>query len=925
ELYGYSLEELIGADARMLRAEQASGSFDQVWQDLRNSSAKLYETQHRKKDGTLIDVEVSSRRLQIGDKVFVQAIVRDISARVRAEEAQKRHYALVKLLGDLAACANEARTPEEALRTSVRLICEHGRWSAGHAVTFTADATFSAPVASVWHPEHDAGLAAFRHHRNERSSEPSDVCLLYASIARKQPVWIAKLSEAPASQEVDLLRQAGIESAVAFPVLLQDRVVALLEFFSREARVPDQLFLDNIGNITSHLLRPIERFHATAANAALAAVVASSDDAIISRDMDRRIVSWNAGAERLFGYTAEEAIGRNISMLIPPDMEADAAASRERLKEGLTVKSHDVVRLAKDGRRIDVSLTQSPIRNESRQMVGVSLIFHDISERKQAMLVQERLAALVESSNDAIVTRTVEGDITSWNAGAARMFGYTAEEAIGRRLSFLLPPSGIAMLERVNERLIAGEPVAPFRSTRLTKDGRRIEALVSVSLVRGKSGDIEGASVIFQDVSRLKQAELALTESEERFRAAFDQAAVGMALHTVGDVAPRWVRVNRTLCEILGYTEEELLASGPFDVTPEENRSESRDYMRKLIAGELPGYIRERRYRRKDGNIIWGKVSASLVRDAQGTVTHVMSVIEDITPQKIAEQALEEAQQELELAVNSASIGIWDWNPVTDEMFFSREWKALLGYDDAEIPNEKSEWERLCHPDDLSRAYAVLDECMRDPLAKYDVEVRMRHKDGSYRWVLSRASIYRDAEGRPVRVIGAHVDITERKKTEAQLARLTDFYAASSQTSEAIIRIGDRQQLFQRICEIAVENTGLLMAWIGLVEDDSGWIRPVAVAGAAADYVRGLEISIREDLLSGQGPSGRAIREGMPHLTRDFDTSISTTPWRLRAREFGIRSSAVFPLSEQGKVCGCLCLYAAEADFFDPELTQLLQ
>jgi PAS domain S-box-containing protein len=471
------------------------------------------------------------------------------------------------------------------------------------------------------------------------------------------------------------------------------------------------------------------RLHAQEERARLAAIVESADDAIVSSDLDRIIESWNPAAERLFGYTAAEAVGRHLRMVMPPDMDEDIEASLARVAGGETVRSHDVVRLTKDGRRIDVSVTRSPVMDQSGRVIGIARIYRDIAEQKRAAAAQQRLAAIVEHSNDAMVTRTMDGTVTSWNAGAARMFGYSPEEAVGRHVSFLHPPGNVPAIEWANEHLCRGESVPPFRSERLTKDGRSIDVLTSLSPLRGPSGQVEGASLIFQDISQLRRAEIALSESEERLRAAFEQAAVGMALRSADPEHPRWLRVNQKMCEILGYTEAELLQLTPLDLTPPEDRADSIENSRKLLDGRLPAYTRDKRYLRKDGTAIWVNLSLSLVRNKDGLPLHVIAVFEDITARKAAEDALAEAQGKLEVAIASAGVGFWERNLRTGEVTYTREWKAQLGYADDEIENAVRDWERLCHPDDLARSNAVVQAALREKRATFDNEFRLRHKD----------------------------------------------------------------------------------------------------------------------------------------------------------------------------------------------------
>jgi PAS domain S-box-containing protein len=171
----------------------------------------------------------------------------------------------------------------------------------------------------------------------------------------------------------------------------------------------------------------------------LASIVESSDDAIVSKDLDGTIISWNHGAERLFGYTGEEAIGKPVTILIPPDRENEEPEILSRIRHGERIDHYETVRRCKDGRLIDISLTVSPLRSADGQIVGASKIARDITERRQTEQAAQRLAAIIESSDDAILTKDLNGIITSWNRGAERLFGYTADEAIGKPITMLIP------------------------------------------------------------------------------------------------------------------------------------------------------------------------------------------------------------------------------------------------------------------------------------------------------------------------------------------------------------------------------------------------------------------------------------------------------------------------------------------------------
>ena len=256
-----------------------------------------------------------------------------------------------------------------------------------------------------------------------------------------------------------------------------------------------------------------------------------------------------------------------------------------------------------------------------------------------------RLAAIVDDAHVAILSRDLEGKVTYWNRGAELLLGYTAAEAIGRHVSFLHAGNFPTTVEENTERALKGVIVPPHQSKRLTKSGRVIDVLVSRSIVRDADGRVVGVSVIFQDITPLKQAEAAVRESEQRFLATFEQAGVGMGLRSMDPREPRWLRVNQKLCDILGYTREELLKLTSVDLTPEDEKQAAVEYNERLLSGEVASYSREKRYVRKDGSTIWAHITVSCVRGSAETPGYLISVVQDITQAKEAEQRLNQLAQ----------------------------------------------------------------------------------------------------------------------------------------------------------------------------------------------------------------------------------------------------------------------------------------
>ncbi len=258
----------------------------------------------------------------------------------------------------------------------------------------------------------------------------------------------------------------------------------------------------------------------------LAQVVESSDDAIVSKDLDGTIRSWNRAAERMFGYTADEAVGRSIRMIIPADRQAEEDTVLSRIRAGKAVAHFETIRQRKDGTLIPISLTVSPIRDGAGKVVGASKIARDIGDRKRADVATRRLAAVIESSDDAIITKNLGSIITSWNPAAERMFGYTEAEALGRSIRMLIPQDLQDEEDTVLAKIRAGEVVDHYETVRQRKDGTLVSISLTVSPIRNDAGDVVGASKIARDVS----------ERSRLLAAAREHAATTQKLSDVGAV-----------------------------------------------------------------------------------------------------------------------------------------------------------------------------------------------------------------------------------------------------------------------------------------------------------------------------------------------------------------------------------------------------
>jgi PAS domain S-box-containing protein len=241
--------------------------------------------------------------------------------------------------------------------------------------------------------------------------------------------------------------------------------------------------------------------------AMVAAIVDSSDDAIVTKDLDGTIMTWNAGAERVFGYTADEIVGKPVLTLLPPERYAEEDYILSALRRGERIDHFETVRVRKDGERIDISLSVSPIKDATGRIVGAAKIARDITLRKRVDEAQARLVAIVAFAEDAIVAKDLDGIITDWNPAAEKLYGYTAAEMVGQPMRRLLPRDREPEEDHILATLRRGDRIDHFETVRVSKDGAPVHVSISVSPVRDWKGRIIGAANIARDVSERKRIE----------------------------------------------------------------------------------------------------------------------------------------------------------------------------------------------------------------------------------------------------------------------------------------------------------------------------------------------------------------------------------------------------------------------------------
>ena len=286
--------------------------------------------------------------------------------------------------------------------------------------------------------------------------------------------------------------------------------------------------------------------------ALLVQIVSSSSDAIISYALDGTITSWNPAAERIYGHTAAEMVGTTLKgrlgEFVAPEKIAEELKIAERVAAGEAVPPFEAVRTRKDGTFVSVFVSVSPIHDANGAVIGVARTVRDISERKTHEVQKALLGAIVESSNDAIYTKTLEGTITSWNSAAEALFGYTADEIMGRSVLTLFTPDNVPEEAKIVAKIRAGETIRHYETVRVRKNGTRIHVSVTVSPLRGPRGEIVGVSNTVRDITERKAYEARLKSMQD------DLTHVGR-LNELGQVSAGIAHeLNQPLTAMLNYS-----------------------------------------------------------------------------------------------------------------------------------------------------------------------------------------------------------------------------------------------------------------------------------------------------------------------------------------------------------------------------------
>ena len=521
-MFGWSASEAIGQPIATITPQPHHGLLQPLFERAaRGEPVGQVEDCYLRRDGTCIDTAgtLVAIRDANGDTAFFALTLWDITQQKQLKREVRQKAALTELLDALARAANESATSESTLQDCLERICDYGQWMLGRIGTFAPGQPKGVPQSSIWNCAQPARFDEFIRISNSLDHSLPSGRFTDLALREKKAVWASDFLAVSESGRLASAEKFGIRCGFVFPVVVGGEALAFLEFFADEVRDPDSAFLEAINSVASQLARVIERERAEDARAQFAAIVETSDDAIISRAPDGTVLSWNAGAEKMFGYSAAEMLGHNVSIIRPPHRQDEPQHSAWLLQQGKPVPPFETIRIARDGHPLHVQISVSAIRDAAGNVVRITAIIRNVTERKQA---EQEIARLNQSLEQRVRERTRQLEAANKELEA---FSYSVSHDLRAPLRGIDGFSQL-LLKKYADHLDATGSDYLLRIRRASlRMGKLIDDLLQLSRVSRSQIKLEPV-----DLSRLARSILAELQGREPERMVVTEVQDGIEL-----------------------------------------------------------------------------------------------------------------------------------------------------------------------------------------------------------------------------------------------------------------------------------------------------------------------------------------------------------------------------------------------------------
>ena len=519
-------------------------------------------------------------------------------------------------------------------------------------------------------------------------------------------------------------------------------------------------------------------------------------------DNKRNILDANLALESILGFTRSDLLNaknetRKYLRSNGTEMPAEEFPSVRALKEKGLIQSSEIGIIKEDGSTIWTDVSAIALPFSDGQAV---IITRDITESKKTEEKLRNLANIVESSNDAIITKSLDGIITSWNKGAEQIYGYSAKEIMGKPIAILEPSILVEETKELAELIEQGDQIHHYETLRSRKDGRVINVSLTLSPIFDASEKLTAISVIARDITRSKKAEEKLQKSEERYRIATEQTGQVVYEYDLRTDKSTWAGAIE---EVTGYSFEEFQKLGK-EVWMKNIHLTDMNRMDKKFSGmgTTGGRFKdELRLRKKDGTCIYIENNGVWLTDYECQTYGAVGVLKDISEIKLAIKNLEDNERKYRSFIQNFHGIAFQLDENFVPVFLHGAVEEITGYSEEEFMS-RIKWEDIIHPDDLSLILKEEEKSRSSPAAGYEeIEFRIKHRDGRIRWVNEIYQKIQREDGKPEFYQGTIYDTTEKKETENFLANIE-----TARKKEIHHRIKNNLQVISSLLDLQAEK-----------------------------------------------------------------------------------------------------------------------
>jgi PAS domain S-box-containing protein len=747
KLLGYEMSDIKHLNVQDWDRAITPEAYQELMKALSSGEPISIERLHTRKDGSTYEASITAVMMKLGGEELVYASVRDVTQ-------EKRHHLEVEQIKD---SLKRAQSIAKIGNWELDLITNELYWSDEIYHIFELD-------TSTFSPSYEAFLDAIHPDDRDMVNEAytkavenhTEYQIQHRLLVNGKIKYVEEHAEHLYNEEGKVIKSLGTVQDITTHTLQAQQISTQSQKYS------------NLINLT------YDGVH----------VLTTKGD----------MVECSHAFATMLGYTYEEALKLNVR-------DWDAQIPTDQLPEVIKDLIQNPRKFTTQHRRKDGKVLTVEVNAKGVEIDGEMMLYASAQDRSEILQKEQEFETVFNFSKDGIAILDLASNFVEFNDAYLELTGYSREELYTKSCVGMSIPEDIPRAQEAMRTVREDGFVKNFEKSCYRKDGTLFTINMSGALMPDGEHILISTKDITEEKKNRDRIERLLTEQESL-----------LTLFDKGDsVLFRWNNdeqwsidyVSNNVENLLGYTKAEFFESVTYSslIHPDDIEHVMQEVQEGSQSSE--NFFRHDPYRitTKSGELKWVLDYTVLVKDEQNQITHYLGYIIDFTDYVQQEQSLNEADERFALAIEGTKDGLWDWNLLTNEVYFSPNWKRMLGYEIDEIEDKLTSWSDNVHPDDIEHAYANVNAHLDGTTEYYEDEQRMKHKDGHWIWILDRGKALFDEEGKPYRFIGFHTDITHRKELEAELKLLNEDL--QSQVQQKLSELRDKEQMLVQQSKLA--------------------------------------------------------------------------------------------------------------------------